>query len=101
MSPAKALFFSFFAGWRNLVPFLVYGLGWTLFALVIPMLLGLGLGWLLPRQSGSASLVALVIMPYMLAVMCALICSFYSSYVAIFGTAESPAEPPSGQAPPA
>ncbi|MBL8378178.1 MAG: hypothetical protein JNM79_09935 [Burkholderiales bacterium] len=99
MSPQKALFFSFFAGWRNLKPFMVYGLGWVLFALVVPMIIGLIAGALLPRQGSGASLVALIIMPYMLAVMCAMICSFYSSYVAIFAAQEdAPEGAPAGQA---
>ncbi|MFN0164500.1 MAG: BPSS1780 family membrane protein [Burkholderiales bacterium] len=88
MTPAKSLFFSFFAGWRNLKAFLVYGLGWILFAVIVPMIIGLIVGALVPRQGSGASMVALIIMPYMLAVMCAMICSFYSSYVAIFAPGE-------------
>ena len=95
MSPIKAVFFSFFAGVRNTRAFLVYGLGWALFAGVIPLLLGLILGFVLPRREGSAALTALIITPYMLAVACAMICSFYSSYVAIF------AEPSDGTPAPA
>ena len=98
MSPAKALFFSFFAGLRNTRAFLVYGLGWALFAAVIPVLLGMLLGLLMPRGPAMQSLMAIVVTPYMMAVACAMICSFYSSYVAIFTQepkpAEAPAEPP-------
>ena len=88
------MFFSFFAGLRNTRAFLVYGLGWALFAGVIPLVLGLILGFIMPRREGSAALTALIITPYMLAVACAMICSFYSSYVAIFAEpADSAPEP--------
>jgi hypothetical protein len=98
MTPGKALFFSFFAGLRNTRAFLVYGLGWALFAGIVPMLLGLGLGIMLPQRQESVGLVALVITPYMLAMVCAMMCSFYSSYAGIFG---EPAEvaPDGGGAP--
>jgi hypothetical protein len=98
MTPGKALFFSFFAGLRNTRAFLVYGLGWVLFAAVVPMLLGLILGVVLPQRRESVALVALLMTPYMLAVVCAMMCSFYSSYAAIFG---EPAEsPPAGASAP-
>ena len=86
MSPTKAVFFSFFAAMRNLRAFIVYAIGWALFAIAVPMLLGLILGFIMPRREGSAALTALIVTPYMLAVACAMICSFYSSYVAIFVT---------------
>ena len=94
MTPAKALFFSFFAGLRNTRAFLVYGLGWLLFAGVIPMVLALVLGLMLPRRQESTALVALILTPYMLIAACAMLCSFYASYVAIFVHEEVQAPPP-------
>jgi hypothetical protein len=90
MRPGKALFFSFFAGVRNTRAFLVYGLGWALFAVVVPALLALVMGLFLPKRQESMALVALVLTPYMLAMMCSMICSFYSSYIAIFGPQPEP-----------
>ena len=94
MGPGKALFFSFFAGVRNTRAFLVYGLAWMLIALVVPALFALAMGLMLPRREESMTLVALVMTPYMLAMMCSMICSFYSSYIAIFGPEPEPAANP-------
>ena len=79
---------------HNTRAFLVYGLGWLLFAGVIPMVLALVLGLMLPRRQESTALVALILTPYMLIAACAMICSFYASYIAIFVEAEAPAPPP-------
>ena len=99
MAPAKALFFSFFAGTRNLRAFLVYGLAWLFFAGVIPFVAALLFALILPKRAESAALVAFILAPYMLVVACAMLCSFYSSYIAIFGspqdmTAIKSPEPP-------
>ncbi len=88
----KALFFSFFAAWRNAGAFLVYGLGWLLFMLVAPMMAGAVLGAILPRAPQSALLVAALLLPYLLVVVCAVILSFYSTFTGVFGV--PPAAPP-------
>ena len=88
----KALFFSFFAAWRNAGAFLVYGLGWMLFMLVAPMMAGAVLGAILPRAPQSALLVAAILVPYLLVVVCAVILSFYSTFTGVFGV--PPAAPP-------
>ena len=88
----KALFFSFFAAWRNAGAFLVYGLGWLLFMLVAPMMAGAVLGAILPRAPQSALLVAALLVPYLLVVVCAVILSFYSTFTGVFGV--PPAVPP-------
>ena len=85
MGAGKALFFSFFAAWRNTGAFLVYGLGWLVFMLLLPMIAGAVLGAVLPRSPQSALLVAALLVPYMLIVVCAIILSFYSSFTAVFG----------------
>ena len=85
MGAVKALFFSFFAAWRNTGAFLVYGMGWIVFMLILPMAVGAVLGAILPRSPQSALLVAALLVPYMLIVVCAVILSFYSSFTAVFG----------------
>ncbi len=95
MGAGKALFFSFFAGMRNTKAFFVYGLGWMLFAGVIPLLAGALLSFVLPSGAEGASLAALIIAPYMVVVVCAMILSFYSSFVDVFGPPPSTAAPAS------
>jgi hypothetical protein len=84
MAPAKALFFSLFAGLRNWRAFLVYGLGWTFFMFVVPFLLLLALGLVLSPDMRGVTVASFVIVPYLFAVIGAMFCSFYSSYAAIF-----------------
>ena len=91
LGAGKALFFSFFAGLRNSKAFFVYGLGWMLFAGVIPLLAGALLSLILPGGLRGASLAALIIAPYMIVVVCAMILSFYSSFVDVFGAPPAPA----------
>ena len=84
MAPAKALFFSVFAGLRNWRAFLVYGLGWMFFMLVVPAVMAIALGLVLSPDMRGVTVASFIIMPYMFACMAALVCSFYSSYAAIF-----------------
>ena len=99
MDAVKALFFSFFAGFRNTKAFLVYGLGWLLFGGVVPLVLATILGLFVPRDVGGAKLIAFLLAPYMMVVVCAMILSFYSSFVAVFGAPGTPGTP--GATPPA
>ncbi len=94
MGAVKALFFSFFAAWRNTGAFLVYGMGWIVFMLILPMAAGAVLGAILPRAPQSALLVAALLVPYMLIVVCAVILSFYSSFTAVFGVPPPPPTAP-------
>lgn len=98
LKPAKALFFSFFACWRNGRAFLAYGMGWLVFLMLIPMLFGMLLGLMLPPGMRGASLAVLILLPYLMITVCAMMLSFYSTYLGIFGDPAAPAEPP---APPA
>ena len=104
LSPIKALFFSFFAGLRNSAAFFVYGMGWLLFTLLVPMIAAMALGALLPRSPQSAGLAVMVLLPYILIVVCAMMLSFYSSYVGVFGIPgagqSEPATPPAPAPPP-
>ena len=84
MSPAKALFFSFFACLRNWRAFLVYGLGWVFFLTVVPMILATVLALLLTADMRGVTLASFIVMPYLFAVLGAVACSFYPSYAAVF-----------------
>ena len=77
--PAKALFFSLVAAWRNKTAFTLYGLvslGWLI---LVQVLAGLVVG-LLGEQIG-----ALLAMPFTLALIAVWQCSFYPTYVDVFG----------------
>ncbi len=79
MSPAKALFFSFFACLRNWRAFAVYALGWLFFATLVPFLIAIILfATILPADLGGATLAAFILVPYMFAAVAgAMVCSFY------------------------
>lgn len=82
----KALFFSFVACAMNWRPFLVYGIGLLLAAVVLPgMVLGLLL-LILPALQGFATLVVTVVMG--LVVAPTVFASFYVGYRDIFGVSE-------------
>jgi hypothetical protein len=88
---AQALFYSFFAVWRNWRPFLVYGaaifLAEALFMTAITVLAILAQARL-PMLESFALLVTLLALPTLFA-------SFYASYRDIFPENAVPAEPPS------
>ena len=90
VGPGKALFFSFFASWRNRNAFLVYGAGWLLFGAVLPMAAGALLGAVLPAGPTVATFAVFLMLPYMIAVACAIMVSFYASYVDVFGAPPAP-----------
>jgi hypothetical protein len=101
LKPGKALFFSFFAGVRNSGAFLVYSLGWMVFALLLPMLAGAMLGAVLPRGPQGAGIAVIVLLPYILVVVCAMMLSFYSSFIGVFGEPGAPRGPTITATPPA
>lgn len=90
----KALFFSFFASWRNRNAFVVYSAGWLLFGAVIPMVAGALLGAVLPSGPSAAAFAVFLMLPYMIAVACAIMVSFYASYVDVFGAPPAPKPQP-------
>jgi hypothetical protein len=101
MKPGKALFFSFFAVWRNGKAFIAYGMGWLVFLMVIPMVLGMLLGLMLSPGMRGASLAVLILLPYLMVTVCAMMLSFYSTYLGIFGDPAAPPAPPAPAAAPA
>ena len=92
MKPAKAVFFSFFAGMRNIRAFIVYGAVWLFLQVLAPMAASELAAALLPKGQATEFILALIFVPYGLVVACTFVCSYYSSYVAILP--EQPEVPP-------
>ncbi len=86
MSAGKALFFSFVACWMNWRPFLTYGIGLMLWAVLLPSLLFGVLLLLLPVAQGVVS--AVMAFAVLFVVVPAVYASFYASYRDIFGVSE-------------
>jgi hypothetical protein len=80
MGVFKALFYSFFAVLRAKGAFLVYGLGWMLIGVVLPLLFSSILG----AVTQSTTLMMIVLIPLSVLLTVAMYCSFYVTYVAIF-----------------
>ncbi len=88
-SPAKALFFSFFACARNWRAFLVYSLAILVVATLVPgLLLGI-LAAMLPDGAGLMTVLAMVLVVLVLAPT--LFASFYVSYRDVFVASEADA----------
>jgi hypothetical protein len=83
--PAKALFFSLIAVWRNKAAFVVYGIGWLLVAVALSMVLQLLRGAL------PEGVMPIIMSPVSLAMLGALYCSFWPSYRDVVIDAELPA----------
>jgi hypothetical protein len=87
LTPAKSVFFSFVASWRNWRAFLVYGLGVAFLSAVLPgivlALAGLFSAWLFRM------LAAALTMPLVFVFLPTLFGSFYASYRDVFGTPET------------
>lgn len=92
-SPAKALFYSFFACLLNWRAFLAYGAAVALVAFVIPFIF-LSLALLIAK--GEPTSAASFLFPLLLVLLPVLFASFYASYRDIFGNTEAeliPASP--------
>ncbi|MBK4736522.1 BPSS1780 family membrane protein [Noviherbaspirillum pedocola] len=81
----KALFYSFFAVLRAKGAFLIYGLGWMLMGVMLPLLFSSVLG----AVTQSTSLMMIVLIPLSVILTVAMYCSFYATYVAFFPRPES------------
>jgi hypothetical protein len=81
MSLGKALFYSFFAVLRAKGAFLVYGLGWMLIGVVLPLVCS----GVLAALVNSPMFMMLVLLPLSVLLTVAMYCSFYATYVTIFG----------------
>lgn len=74
--PAKALFFSFFAVWRNKWAFLVFAAGWFAVAFVV----SLGMRLLDSLLGDRPVLLSMLLSPVSLLLISAVYCSFWASY---------------------
>ena len=81
MGLGKALFFSFFAVKRAGRAFTLYGLGWALIGVILPLLLSTLLGQL----TGSPVLMMMVLLPMSIVLTVVMYCSFYPTYITLFG----------------
>jgi hypothetical protein len=81
MGVGKAIFYSFFAVRRAGRAFLLYGLGWALIGVLLPLLLSTLLGQL----TGSPVLMMMVLLPLSIVLTVAMYCSFYPTYTTVFG----------------
>ncbi|MES2537199.1 MAG: BPSS1780 family membrane protein [Pseudomonadota bacterium] len=86
MGVAKAIFYSFFAVLRAGKAFLVYGLGWILIGVLLPVIFST----LLAMVTGKAMVTMLVLMPLSLVMTVIMYCSFYPMYTQVFGQPEAP-----------
>ena len=93
--PAKALFFSLVACWRNRGAFVLYGLAWTAAIVVVVLAAGLLLALLGQRQ-----MLALLVMPVSLVFWTVLYTSLFFTFADCFAAdAADPAEPPPSSTP--
>lgn len=74
--PAKALFFSLFAVWRNKWAFLVFGAGWF----AVAFLASLAVRLLDSLLGDSPVLLSMLLSPLSLVLITAVYCSFWASY---------------------
>jgi hypothetical protein len=81
MGLGKAIFYSFFAVRRAGRAFLLYGLGWGLIGVLLPLLFSTLLGQL----TGSPMLMMMVLLPLSIVLTVAMYCSFYPTYTTVFG----------------
>ena len=81
MGVAKAVFYSFFAVQRETKAFLVYGLAWMLFGVLLPAIISV----IVALVVGSASITIMVLLPLSIVLTVVMYCSFYSTYTHVFG----------------
>lgn len=84
MGVLKAVFYSFFAVQRETKAFLVYGLAWIIFGVLLPAIVSL----LVALLVGSASITLMVLLPLSIVLTVVMYCSFYPTYTHVFGKPE-------------
>ena len=89
MSPAKALFYSFFAVQRAWRAFIFYGLLWVALRMILPGVIGV----IVIEIFGSALFAALTILTVTILLTVAMYCSFYPTYTDIFGKPDEVDQP--------
>ncbi|RKP56519.1 BPSS1780 family membrane protein [Pararobbsia silviterrae] len=86
--PAKALFFSWMALWRNRWAFTVYALCWAL----VQGVLGI-IGLQVAQLAGTPLLMLMVLAPLSIATIAMIYCSFFATYRGCFDTANDTGAP--------
>lgn len=81
MGVGKAVFYSFFAVWRNAGAFVVYGLAWVGLGILFPSILSS----LIAIVLGSVFAATIVVLTLSLILTVILYCSFYPTYTRVFG----------------
>lgn len=94
ITPAKSLFFSAVACWRNLGALLVYGLGWAGVFLLVGTVLSL-----LGALAGGAALAKAVMLPTALLMAAMFTSSIYFTFRDSFTADDTPPTPTDGDAP--
>jgi hypothetical protein len=85
----KAIFYSFFAVRRASRAFLVYGLGWLLLGVLLPVIFSM----LVVLVTATPGLTMLVLLPLSILLTVIMYCSFYPTYTHVFGKPGQPALP--------
>lgn len=80
MPVSKSLFYSFFAVRSSGRAFIVYGLAWLLFGVLLPSIIGFVFGLLF-----SMTVAMFILLPLSIILTVVMYCSFYPTYTAIFG----------------
>lgn len=84
MSVLKAIFYSFFAVQRETKAFMVYGLSWVVFGVLLPAIVSVIVALLV----GNASITLMVLLPLSILLTVVMYCSFYPTYKQVFGEPE-------------
>ena len=82
MGIGKAMFYSFFAMYRQTRAFLIYSIGWAVVGVLLPTMASL----LLALLFNNAGIIVAIMMPLSLLLTVVLYCSFYVTYTDVFGT---------------
>jgi hypothetical protein len=89
MSAVEAMRVSFFGCLKNIVPFLVYGLGWFVILVAFSLLFGLLTALLGAVAETLAVVVALLLVPLMLVFAAVVLLSIYAAYHDVFHADEA------------
>ncbi|HTN66847.1 MAG TPA: BPSS1780 family membrane protein [Burkholderiaceae bacterium] len=81
MGVAKAIFYSFFAVYRQGRAFLVYGLAWAALGVLLPVVASLVTALLFEK----AIITVMVLLPLSIVLTVIMYCSFYPTYTHVFG----------------
>lgn len=85
MSLIKAIFYSFFATYRSIRAFLVYGFAWIAVGVVLPTFCIA----IIALLTGNANLIILIMTPFSMVFTLIFYCSFYPTYKSVFGSPDT------------